>query len=113
VLLPGDVAGMSAWDAGKPVARVMFALDLFLAVHRSSVSAASIHIDARVWTVAEHPHRGPRSQWPEHGNATAGTPRREKETLPAKHLHGLACRADTCKRLEEVGDRIADLNIGI
>ena len=52
--------------------------------------------------------------------SAAGTPWRRRrcawrksETLLPKGLHGLACRADTRKRLEKVDECVPDLRVGI
>ena len=44
---------------------------------------------------------------------TADAPGWEAEALLPKHLHRLARRADARERLEEVGDRVPDLRVGI
>src|ERR1035437_4050425 len=113
IFLPTDVAGVSVWNAGEPVAGVVLSLDLFLAVGGSPIPATSVHVDACVSWVTQDARSSRRSQWPEHRDATAGAPGWEVEALLAKHLHGLARRADARERLEEVSDRVPDLHVGI
>src|SRR5580693_1335579 len=112
ILLPTDVAGMSIWDAGEPVTTVVLLLDLLLAVGSSPIPATAVHVHACVSGVCQDAHSGRNGQRPEHRGA-ASAPGRKSETLLPKGLHGLACRADTRKRLEKVDDCVPDLRVGI
>jgi hypothetical protein len=103
---------MSIWYAGEPVIAVAFLLDFYLAVRSSPIPATSVHVDACVSGVAQDAHSGRSGQRPEHRGAPDTAGRKTKALLP-KRFHGLACRADPRKRLEEVSDRAPDLYVGI
>src|SRR5437773_7807168 len=107
ISLPTDVAWVSVWDAGEPVAGVVLSLDLFPAVGCSPIPAASVHIDACVsrllkTRIAVHAVSG----WK---TVTRPPVRRDGKLRPSLRntLTVLARRADARERLEEVTCRPA------
>src|ERR1017187_8310912 len=104
---------MSVRDASEPVAGLALALDLVPAVRGATIAPSSVHIGACIARIAQCAHRRRGGQWPEDRGLAVVTARGEQQALLAKRLDRLACRAHARERLEKVGNRLADLGVGI
>src|SRR6202008_1189980 len=72
----------------------------------------SIHVDACISWVTQHTLGSRCGKRPEHRSAADAPGWKTKSLLP-KHFPCLASRADTRERLEEMGNRVPDLGVGI
>src|ERR1700738_1864532 len=104
---------MSIRDAGQPVIVVALPLHGLLAVDGSSIAPPSVHIGARVTWIVQDTYRRRCGQRPKDRCLAVAQTRRKQKAFLAKGLDGLACRAHARERVEEMGDRLPDLRVGI
>ena len=113
VSVPGDVTGVSARDASKPIVARALLLRL-LPVDRSPVHTLAVRVGAGVPWVAQRPHRGRcRERTEDHARGGGAEPRGEAEAFVSKRLDRLVRRAGPGEGLEEVRDRFPHLRIRI
>ena len=103
---------MSVRDAGEPIIAFASSQDL-LAVGGPPVMPATISVDARIARIVQRADRGRCRQRPEDRRRAVAEPRGEEKALFSERLDGLACGSDPRERLEEVGDRLPDLQVWV
>ena len=106
---PADVAGMSIWDAGQPVIVVTLPLHGLFAVDGSSIAPPSVDVAAGVAWIVQDTYCHRCVQWPKDRRLAVAQTRGKQKTLLTKGFDGLAGGAHARERVEEMGDRLRDL----
>ena len=103
---------MSIWDAGEPLTAIASADDLF-PVGGSPEAPAAVRIRAGVAWVVQRAQCCRGGQPSKDCRAAVVQAGGETQPIVTKYLHRLAGRAHARERLEEVGDALPDLRVGI